>query len=154
MLTTNLSVATISREKFTTDIFKKFRAPKSTHIVGVWAELTMVNNIEATDDETNSAEQDVYSKLSLWYDLELDEEGKILGGEWHDSVHPDFLWVVAPNIKPFSIQDYTLYESVIDFNPGLPLPPRVQQLAIKSSQNKQILYWIIEKILYLSTADG
>lgn len=151
MLTTNLDNAIINRNIFTTDKYKKYRSANSTHIVGIWAELTMVNRIVATDAKTNTAEDDSYDKLTLWYDLELDTHGNIIGGEWSDPIHPDFLWVVAPNAKPLTVHDYSLKESNIQFNSQLPLPERIRTLAISLSNTNQVLYWILEKMLLISS---
>lgn len=39
-------------------------------------------------------------KATYYYDLELDENDNLVGGEWYTNLHPDFLWTVAQGEKP------------------------------------------------------
>ena len=36
--------------------------------------------------------EDKLKVVTYWYDLELDEDNNIVGGEWYTNRHPDFLW--------------------------------------------------------------
>ena len=38
--------------------------------------------------------------VQYYYDLELDEAGEIVGGEWYNNRHPDFLWTPTPEAQP------------------------------------------------------
>jgi hypothetical protein len=42
------------------------------------------------------------------YDLELDENLEIIGGEWYSNSHPDFLWAPIKNAKAKSSGDARL----------------------------------------------
>ncbi len=44
----------------------------------------------------------------LVYELELDAEGNLLGGEWVSGAHPDLLWTVPKGVVPDTIGDYLL----------------------------------------------
>lgn len=44
------------------------------------------NNDSKSDDKL---ETQIYN-----YDLELNQDGKIIGGEWHTDNHPDFIWTI------------------------------------------------------------
>lgn len=46
------------------------------------------------------------------YDLELDEQRRIVGGEWYTNKHPDFLWAVAKNEKPMNAIDHTIHRKL------------------------------------------
>ena len=39
------------------------------------------------------------SRARYLYTLELDSTGKIIGGEWHQNAHPDFLWLAPPGTR-------------------------------------------------------
>ena len=72
----------------------------------VWPE----QNRDATVDNTS---MDKIKDKNYVYDLELDEKGNILGGEWGSradengykvkySEQPDFIWMAAPQNLPYS----------------------------------------------------
>ena len=42
--------------------------------------------------KSNSSETDVKIAAIYSYDLELNAEKEIIGGEWYGNRHPDFLW--------------------------------------------------------------
>jgi hypothetical protein len=43
--------------------------------------------------------------LTFTYDLELDAEYRVLGGEWREGKHPDFLWRPEYQSRPTSLGD-------------------------------------------------
>jgi hypothetical protein len=66
-------------------------------VVGVVMNVTYLVETQPThgtpyDDQT--------VKVTYYYDLELDENGTLVGGEWYTNLHPDFLWGVVPGEKP------------------------------------------------------
>ncbi len=72
------------------------------YIVGVIATVAYVEETDAIYGP--KAEKDSIERETYTYDLELHEEdGKLVprGGEWHNNVHPDFLWV-PKNVKQVS----------------------------------------------------
>lgn len=107
------------------DRFASSRHPNTRYVVGVestitYADWTMIKKPDASDylkDETG--------ELVSLYDLELDAQGNIVGGQWRGikdlkemdirnrngsatqrrpvlkSHHPDFLWVVPKNFKDY-----------------------------------------------------
>lgn len=42
------------------------------------------------------SDQQVFKDLEYEYDLDLDQDGVIIGGDWRSKLRPDFLWRVAP----------------------------------------------------------
>ncbi|MBT4793180.1 MAG: hypothetical protein HON90_16525 [Halobacteriovoraceae bacterium] len=105
------------------DQFKKFRSPRAKYIVGVETEMTYLDWVRPKRRKTNNERNDVEVKKSMMYDLELDENYDIVGGQWralitgldifsdfagdNDSVEeknhnqPDFFWVITKDWKPF-----------------------------------------------------
>lgn len=149
-LTQNLKSAILPREKFTKDPFKLYRAPNATAMVGVWVELTFGAGIPASAATINSEADDTTVKNTYWYDLELDSKGEIVGGEWHEIFHPDFIWVVSPQVKPYTIYDRQMGSGLNTYDGLKPLDKNISELAKKSSTTGEILFTVIEKLVQLS----
>ena len=60
------------------------RNPESTHIVGVHVKLKYVDWEFAKKKETNSESDDKIKKIEFDYDLEIDQNGKVVGGQWRN----------------------------------------------------------------------
>lgn len=149
-LTSNLKSAILPREKFLKDPFKIYRSPQATSIVGVWIELNFIAGISASGNPVNSSSDDTYLTTSYWYDLELDSAGNIVGGEWREIFHPDFLWVVAPQLKPYTLADRQIGSGLRTYDGKKPLDNKVIELAKKSSNTGEVLFTLLEKMLELA----
>ena len=55
--------------------------------------------------ETDSAKNDALKSARYFYDLELNADGEIIGGEWYHNNHPDFLWTPPKNERALSAVD-------------------------------------------------
>ncbi len=84
------------------DSNEKFRAEKTKFIVGVSMQVSYV--IENTPSAGENQEIET-SSTGYDYDLELDENHQIIGGEWHSYQHPDFLWVPVKGTFPATLGD-------------------------------------------------
>ena len=77
------------------------------------------------------------------YDLELDAQQNIIGGEWYTIYHPDFLWVPELNSEASTVGDIDL-----DFDPNSDLkkelPVNVRSAAIRSAQSGSPLYKLVD----------
>ena len=99
----NWKKARVSAEEFEEfDIFRDVRQKKeeTKYIVGVSMIVHYVVEVSPTSKTTSSLQDDALSAVEYVYDLEVDKEGNILGGEWYSNMHPDFLWTVAKGSKP------------------------------------------------------
>ncbi|PID48799.1 MAG: hypothetical protein CR991_09795 [Proteobacteria bacterium] len=94
-----LADATISLDDYTNDKFKRFRSHKTRSVVGIAMTVTYVVETWPRQNETDSPENDSVQEVVYEYDLELDENGVIIGGEWYRNRHPDFLWTPAKDAK-------------------------------------------------------
>jgi hypothetical protein len=120
------------------DSYANRRNPSTVYLVGVKSKFTYLNYQwpEAHHSDrwnTDSADQDKTKDKEYTYDLELDVNGNILGGEWGDrsqelvttedddgnqttqlqSVYadqPDFIWMGAPQNLPHS--EMSLYTTI------------------------------------------
>ncbi len=81
---------------------KHLRARDTKTIVGVRMTVTYAVENEPSMEEDQNSDS---SRVSYDYDLELNQNGEIIGGEWHSHGHPDFLWVPDPDSFPRTVGD-------------------------------------------------
>ena len=80
------------------DIFAAFRNnSKAKKIVNVAMKVTYVAE---TEPQVGEPKEDRLVTVTYQYDLELDAQHNIVGGEWHTSYHPDFLWTKKKRSRP------------------------------------------------------
>lgn len=76
------------------DAYHSYRpsVDEAPYVVGV--AMTVIYGMETHPQESDelSWEDDSQSQVRYFYDLELNEDLSIVGGEWYESRHPDFLW--------------------------------------------------------------
>ncbi len=82
----------INTLEYTKDPFKKFRAPQTAKIIGVQMSLAYVVERNANHQEVDTEKDDNLMHVDYYYDLEINAAGEIVGGEWYQNAHPDFLW--------------------------------------------------------------
>lgn len=98
------------------DQFAQFRHPLTKYIVGVETEMTYMDYFKPRRNDTTSEEDDSEVDKKMYYDLELDENYNIVGGQWraykigfapeenglnkrgNDNM-PDFFWAITKNYK-------------------------------------------------------
>lgn len=111
------------------DPFKDARHPDTKYIVGVETTIAYLDWIFPDDKRTNAASDDKIKKQRFMYDLELDDKGEIIGGQWRvtrelrdldrtnssgdnttvteradanlQTHQPDFIWVVPKNYMTY-----------------------------------------------------
>lgn len=94
----DLASATVNKSDFASDKFKKFREKNRRHyrkidrFVGVEMEVKYAVETHPTTRNNDRPSYDGHNVVHYTYDLELDKNGKIIGGEWYSNKHPDFLW--------------------------------------------------------------
>lgn len=91
--------STIKIEEFTKDKFKSYRSSKATKIVGVEMRLSYIVETQPRHREFDNESLDAVTTATYRYDLELDDAGVIVGGEWYSNAHPDFLWTPVKNAR-------------------------------------------------------
>ena len=96
------------------DPFKDARNRQTKFIVGVEMKLYYIDWEDPVMKETNSEEDDIVDDFTFRYDLELDSNYKIIGGQWwvrkngrarflfgNQTNQPDFFWVVPRDYKNY-----------------------------------------------------
>jgi hypothetical protein len=71
------------------DPYVQFRVAGTVSIVGVEMKLHYISETTPSHAKTNDESNDNIKTLNLRYDLALDANNKIIGGEWRDSTDPN-----------------------------------------------------------------
>jgi hypothetical protein len=122
----------------------KYRARETKYVVGIVMRVTYgVENFPSDQEDQPILD----SVVEYEYDLELDANHKIIGGEWYSYTHPDFLWGPVKRSFPQSYGDNGQDElnfvnlsaqvkqvAAYNANQGLPWGPVVRHLFKKSSR--------------------
>ncbi len=150
--TSSLSEATVQVADFREDRFRSVRSPKARSIVGVKMTMTYMVETSPTVSMFDSPDDDSAHSMTLRYDLELDEDGTIVGGEWYDSNHPDFLWTPGPDARARSIGDIYLDRDrrAGDWDRKGSIPADWRPYAIQASRYGQPLARIVDALISLS----
>lgn len=111
----DLASSVISLEGYD-DPYKNNRSPFAKRLVGVEMEIEYLAWTLPKDRETDGLENDEMDKKKFMYDLELDEQGNIVGGQWRATktarrfgvkavapkiAQPDFFWVTPKNYMTY-----------------------------------------------------
>lgn len=142
--TTRLNDAMIRLSSFTNDPFKSYRAENARYVVGVAMEVEYTVETEASHAKTDGPENDATNSVVYYYDLELTSSGEIVGGEWYQNEHPDFLWTPGKSARAKSPYDAGLYGSL---DPKRAIPYAWQKAGRSSSKEKLPLATIVEKMI-------
>ncbi len=132
-VTDRLERARLRRGSFV-DPFYRHRSPRTQDLVGIEMTLSYTKETSPSHRETDGPEFDRVYDITIRMSLELDSQGKIVGGEWHEEgwdprrptlisdmeyAHPDILWVVPSDLKAWSTADAKLGDEIWD--PSQPL---------------------------------
>jgi hypothetical protein len=79
--------------------YANYRSAETVWVVGVRSIVTFGDGQPAGVHTTDR------KVLTFTYDLELDADFRVLGGEWRDGKHPDFLWRPEYQSRPSSEGD-------------------------------------------------
>lgn len=88
----SLEASMVSRSDFYNDKFASYRSNQTKSIVGVVMEVIYLTETGSVGRVNDSPIYDAHRSVKYLYDLEIDASGNIIGGEWYQNAHPDFLW--------------------------------------------------------------
>lgn len=144
-----LKDAKVAIADFKTDRFAKYRDEKATHVVGVSMKVEYRDESMPSTNITDSADRDVSNYVTYLYDLELDADGKVIGGEWYYNAHPDFLWTFNTTDRALSPGDERLIKDGVDgdWNGKAKLPADWQEAAKRNSKGGSPLGLIVESLI-------
>jgi len=149
--TEKLSDALITIENFRSDKFRKFRSPQTKKIVGVEMMMEYVVETDPAQRPVDDVTYDRTQRVYYLYDLELDENNNIIGGEWYQNAHPDFLWTPTQNARPLAVGDYLIL-NLPQWDGKISLAQNTNWVyaAEKSARQGQPLAKLIESLVNLS----
>lgn len=139
---------TIPRSDYVRDKFKQYRSAQATHVVGVQMQIQYMVETSPSQRVSDRPEYDYANKVTYRYDLELDSQGNILGGEWYQNAHPDFLWTPAPYAEANSY-----YNPNDSWDVQQPIPAHWTQPAIAASNYSQPLTKVVKTLFAASSGD-
>ncbi len=145
-----LEAATVPYGDFRRDWFRRYRSPAVASIVGIAMTLDYV--VETTPSHATSDDQsrDEVNRVRYVYDLELDAQNKIIGGEWYTNRHPDFLWTPPPDGRARTAADAY---ATGDWPEGQALPDTWRRAALRASEGyggAAPLARIVERLIELA----
>jgi hypothetical protein len=134
------------------DVYAAHRSAKAEYVVNVIMSLSYVTENGPSTLLTDSSENDAYQAATYTYDLELDRDDNIVGGEWHSGLHPDFLWVPVKGSKASSSGDAWLKSRGDNstWDGSAAIPPSWQKAAKMAANHEQPLARVVEQLLELS----
>ena len=141
----SLEKAKVAISEMEKDRYKKYRSPKAKYVVGIEMQVDYVVETEPTSRDHDDESWDSVTSAYYMYDLELDAKGRIIGGEWYQSYHPDFMWRPKSNQMARSYFEYGLNSNA--WKEGQPLPKQWRSRAKQSAQYKMPLGVIVEKMI-------
>ncbi len=97
--------STIKLSEYSKDLFSKYRSERTKYIVGIEMDVKYVVETSPTQNEADDNTYDSITMVTYRYDLELNQDGKIIGGEWYTNAHPDFLWTPVKDARALSQAD-------------------------------------------------
>ncbi|XOF32711.1 MAG: hypothetical protein ACL93V_11840 [Candidatus Electrothrix sp. YB6] len=142
--------AAVSLSTFAEDRFARFRSSETDSIVGIMMEAKYTVETAPTHNSTDSPARDQLKAVRYYYDLELDFTGNIIGGEWYQNAHPDFLWTPVQGERAVTSGEkrYPLSGS---WQSGQTMPQSWQQLASMVARYEQApLAVIVEQLIAFS----
>jgi len=144
----SLQDATVAKAAFTKDRFKAFRNnPAATHFVGIAMDVQWVVEVQPSHSATNSPANDLTSGARYFYDVELDAQGNIIGGEWYQNAHPDFLWNAPAGTKArSSVETGTMVASAGTWDATGPMPANWRSMAPNASRAGEPLSLVVEAL--------
>jgi len=142
--------AQVMLRDFPADPNRRFRASEAVAVVGV--EMDVVYNYETFPGagNTDSSATDDLKTVKYRYDLELDANDRIIGGEWHSKERPDFIWVPSKDAHPISNFENE-QEPDTSWDGTGPFPWEWSVLARRSSVYAQPLGRVVEALFKRAT---
>ncbi|CAH7284086.1 Peptidase [Vibrio chagasii] len=140
------AAVTIDLSDYRKDRFSSYRSSNAQSVVGVQMVVSYVVETSPTHRTSDSPRYDGITNVTYYYDLELDQNGNAIGGEWYQNRHPDFLWTPTPESIAKSYYDG---QGLWDITQ--PVPQSWQDNARRASRSTQPLTSVVEALFEASS---
>lgn len=148
--TNTLAQAKIAMSAYTNDKFKRFRSPQARSVVGVSMMVSYIVEVNPSQREDDKPAYDAIQQVAYEYDLELDVNDVIIGGEWYRNQHPDFLWTPAKGSRAQTRYEGSATGNWDDIRRAMPVSWRTS--AIQAATNDRApLAKVVERLISFST---
>ncbi|MDU9050130.1 MAG: hypothetical protein Q3M30_14885 [Candidatus Electrothrix sp. Rat3] len=148
----SVAEAKVAVGDFSNDKFAQFRSNETDSIVGIEMKVSYLVETTPNHSEVDGPDNDQVKTVVYLYDLELDFAGNIIGGEWYQNAHPDFLWtpVQGEQLLTAAERHISLDEN---WQSGQPLAQQWQQSASMAAEYEQApLAAIVEQLIEFSNS--
>lgn len=137
----------VAIDAFTNDKFRRYRSPAARQIVGVSLDLTYAHGTAPDHRRADTTAGDDSRNVNYLYDLELDAHGEIIGGEWYQLRHPDFLWAPAKGARAMSYAERAAQINWPAWNPSQSVPLRWRGVAVQAAASGAPLLHILDVLI-------
>ncbi|HEX4924459.1 MAG TPA: hypothetical protein VFV50_10245 [Bdellovibrionales bacterium] len=104
----DLQASVIPAAQYQQDKFKRYRSPQTKYFVGIAMQVHYLSETQPSIEPTDSPDRDSIIFVNYLYDLELDQNMNVIGGEWYYNAHPDFIWTPTAGSRVLTPGDYGL----------------------------------------------
>ncbi|MCW5199277.1 hypothetical protein VU05_00835 [Desulfobulbus sp. F1] len=145
----SLTAAAVPRANYTRDKFPSYHSSQTVSIVGIEMFVSYMVETSPSHNSSDSPSSDAITEVKYMYDLELDFSGKIIGGEWRNIKHPDFLWTPTKGSRA-----RTNYEPSGTWQSGQSVPSSWRSAAVSASNAAKPapLAAIVERLISMSNS--
>lgn len=127
------------------DKFKKYRKSSVEWLVGVDLQVTYKTESSARQLNHDTVDYDNQNSVQYIYDLEVSKDGEVVGGEWYQSAHPDFVWAPKENSRAVSN-----YEDMVNGQWDGTTPKSWLPYVKKASSSQQPFAKIVDQLFEMS----
>ena len=118
-------------------------------------QVKYIAETEPTAREFDNEGYDYITTVTYRYDLELDNDLNIVGGEWYTNAHPDFLWTPAHNtVVENAVDQYLRKNNGNIWKKEEGVTPSIKQLAPMLSTKKMPLNAVVDMLFKWSAAEA
>jgi hypothetical protein len=140
-----LNEAVVPYQQFQNDRFRSYRNPNVAAVIGVELTLYYVTENHPTANTGLMEPDSRLVEVTYYYDLELDVNRNVIGGEWYQAPHPDMMW------RPALPKTLAHQERIDNYWDGiLPIPVELQNLMKPAAHSSQPLSSIIQALFWFS----
>ncbi|NRF61555.1 MULTISPECIES: ricin-type beta-trefoil lectin domain protein [Vibrio] len=144
----NPADVTIAMADYKKDKFTQYRASRAVSVVGVQMVVDYMVETNPTHRNYDKPKLDGVSRVTYYYDLELDAQGNVIGGEWYQNRHPDFLWTPTPEAVAKSY-----YDGSGEWDVTQSVPQSWQDRAPKASRYTQPMTSVVSALFSAASGD-
>jgi hypothetical protein len=147
-LVETLGDATVTLDQYTHDRFKQYRGRDAASCAGVIMQVRYMIETKPTHRASDGPSHDAVNTVNYKYDLELNTDNRIVGGEWFTGKsHPDFLWTPPPGTRAMSPAEQMATGT---WDTGEVLPRSWRSAGVRAARDGMPLAKIVEALIRLA----